>query len=371
VGNETLFRREHTAAELVQIIRRVKRDSPVPVATADHWKTFIDHPELVDAVDQVFAHIIPYWEGLPKELAVEQSLVLHERLLATYPGKKIVIGEFGWPSAGHNFEGAVPSAISQAVILRSFAVRANALDIDYNVVEAIDQPEKLFEGNVGPYWGIFDASLRPKFSWTEPIADANYWKTAIVAVVTGLLLSLTLLALPGGTVRQTAFLAGVDHLCGHWCASLLVYWQTHYLLLGEAVTFAIALPLLALLAPIVRSRVNEMAVVLLGRGPARLLEFTPPISGERSPKVSIHIPAYREPPEMLLQTINSVALLDYPNFECIVVINNTPDPAFWQPIEARCRELGSRFKFICVQDLVGFKPQHSALPWLKPRLMPR
>ena len=58
---------------------------------------------------------------------------------------------------------------------------------------------------------------------------------------------------------------------------------------------------------------------------------------------------------MLLQTINSVALLDYPNFECIVVINNTPDPAFWQPIEARCRELGSRFKFICVQDLVGFK----------------
>ena len=31
VGNETIFRREHTAAELVAIIRRVKRDSPVPV----------------------------------------------------------------------------------------------------------------------------------------------------------------------------------------------------------------------------------------------------------------------------------------------------------------------------------------------------
>jgi cellulose synthase/poly-beta-1,6-N-acetylglucosamine synthase-like glycosyltransferase len=39
----------------------------------------------------------------------------------------------------------------------------------------------------------------------------------------------------------------------------------------------------------------------------------------------------------------------------VVVINNTPDPAFWQPIEARCRELGPRFKFVCVENLVGFK----------------
>ena len=36
VGNETYLRHEHTAAELVKIIQRVKRDSPVPVATADH-----------------------------------------------------------------------------------------------------------------------------------------------------------------------------------------------------------------------------------------------------------------------------------------------------------------------------------------------
>ncbi len=62
VGNETFFRHEHNAAELAEIVRLVKRDSPVPVATADHWRTFLDHPELVDAVDQVFAHIIPYWE---------------------------------------------------------------------------------------------------------------------------------------------------------------------------------------------------------------------------------------------------------------------------------------------------------------------
>ena len=355
VGNETVFRHERTAADLAGIIRRVKRASPVPVATADHWKTFVDHPELVDAVDQVFAHILPYWEGISRKAAVDGSFDLYDKLLAAYPGKKIVIGEFGWPSAGHNFKQAVPDPISQAVILRDFVARANVLGVDYNIVEAIDQPEKLFEGNVGPYWGIFDASLQPKFAWTGPIVDVNYWKTALLAVLVGSLLSITVLALRGATVSQATLLAGVDHLFGHWCASVFVYWQHHYLVHGEVITFAIALPLLGLLAPIVRSRVNEMATVALGRGPGRLLKLSPPMPHVRSPKVSIHLPAYREPPEMLLRTIDSVARLDYPNFECVVVINNTPDPAFWRPIQARCRELGPRFKFICVQDLVGFK----------------
>jgi cellulose synthase/poly-beta-1,6-N-acetylglucosamine synthase-like glycosyltransferase/exo-beta-1,3-glucanase (GH17 family) len=355
VGNETYLRHENTAAELVKIIQRVKRESPVPVATADHWKTFIDHPELVASVDQVFAHILPYWEGMPKQTAVEGSLALYDQLRTAYPGKKIVIGEFGWPSAGHNFERAVPNPISQAVILRDFVARANTAGIDYNIVEAIDQPQKLFEGNVGPYWGISDASLRPKFAWAGPIVDPDYWKAAVLAVLVGFMLSITILALPGATASQATLLAAADHLIGHWCANVLVYWQGHYPVHGEVITFAIALPLLGLLGPIVRSRLNEMATVALGREPARLLDLSSPQPAARTPKVSIHIPAYREPPDMLLHTIDSVARLDYPDFECVVVINNTPDPAFWQPIDARCRELGPRFKFVCVENLVGFK----------------
>ena len=176
-----------------------------------------------------------------------------------------------------------------------------------------------------------------------------------MAVAIGLLLSLTVLALRGATIRQATLLSAVDHLCGHWCTSLFVYWQSHYLLVGETISFAIALPILALLAPVIRSRVNEIAKVSFGRGSGRLLKVTPPVLGAQSPKISIHIPAYREPPEMLLWTIDSVARLDYPNFECVVVINNAPDPAFWQPIEARCRDLGPRFKFVRVENLAGFK----------------
>jgi cellulose synthase/poly-beta-1,6-N-acetylglucosamine synthase-like glycosyltransferase len=74
-----------------------------------------------------------------------------------------------------------------------------------------------------------------------------------------------------------------------------------------------------------------------------------------APKVSIHIPACREPVDMLKATLDAVARLDYPNFECVVVVNNTPDQAQWRPIEEHCRALGDRFKFLQVEKLTGYK----------------
>ncbi len=58
---------------------------------------------------------------------------------------------------------------------------------------------------------------------------------------------------------------------------------------------------------------------------------------------------------MLMATLDAVAKLDYPNFECVVVINNTPDPALWQPVETHCSTLGERFKFLRVDKLTGYK----------------
>ena len=64
-----------------------------------------------------------------------------------------MIAEFGWPSAGYNLKAAVPGRLEQAQVLRDFISRAETYGIDYNIVEAIDQPWKIFEGGVGPYWG--------------------------------------------------------------------------------------------------------------------------------------------------------------------------------------------------------------------------
>ena len=169
----------------------------------------------------------------------------------------------------------MPRPITQAVVLRDFVARATALGIDYNIVEAIDQPEKLFEGNVGPYWGILDASLRPKFAWTGRLVDPEYWKAAGCAVLVGLLLSLSILLLPGATIGQVALLAGADHVIGDWCASVLGYWHAHYFLHGEVIAFGIGLPLLGLLAPILLSRVGELAAVTLAANPSGCWRISP------------------------------------------------------------------------------------------------
>jgi cellulose synthase/poly-beta-1,6-N-acetylglucosamine synthase-like glycosyltransferase len=103
------------------------------------------------------------------------------------------------------------------------------------------------------------------------------------------------------------------------------------------------------------ARVEEIAAIAFGRKPLRLIGSPPLVPEAYAPKVSIHIPAYNEPPEMLKQTLDAVSRLVYPNFECIIVINNTPDPAVWLPVEEHCRALGDRFKFVRDDNLAGFK----------------
>ena len=65
----------------------------------------------------------------------------------------------------------MPGPFEQASVLRNFVSRAEAIGMEYNIVEAIDQPWKFFEGGVGPYWGILNAAREPKFAWTGPIVE--------------------------------------------------------------------------------------------------------------------------------------------------------------------------------------------------------
>ena len=63
------------------------------------------------------------------------------------------------------------------------------------------------------------------------------------------------------------------------------------------------------------------------------------------PKVSIHLPICNEPPQMVRQTLDALAGLDYPDFEVLVIDNNTSDPALWEPVAEHCARLGARFRF--------------------------
>ena len=355
VGNETIYRGEMPVADLIKLIQRVKRHTTVPVSTGEIWNVWLDHPELVSSVDFIAAHILPYWEGTPAKQTVDRAIRIYDQLRQAYPGKRIVIAEFGWPSAGYNYRASEPSQIDQAVLLRDFVTRADAYGIDYNIVEAIDQPWKTFEGGVGPYWGIFNAYRQPKFDWTGPISDPNHWRLAVIAILVSLLLSLPILAMPTVAFGQAALLAGAANVVGAWSAAVFAYWNGHYFVPGAAFALGLGTLLLMPLIVIALARIEELAAIAFGRKPLRLVTAPPLAPADAAPKVSIHIPAYREPPAMLKQTLDALARLDYPNYECVVVVNNTPDPAMWQPIAEHCALLGERFKFVRADDLQGFK----------------
>jgi exo-beta-1,3-glucanase (GH17 family)/cellulose synthase/poly-beta-1,6-N-acetylglucosamine synthase-like glycosyltransferase len=356
VGNEaTGVRTDISVDNLIWLIQHVKKRSLVPVTTGEIWTVWIEHPELASAVDFIAAHILPYWEGFDASTAVDHTIEFYDKLRRVHPGKRIVIAEFGWPSAGYNFHEAEPGRIAQAAVLRDFVTRAEAYGIDYNIMEAIDQPWKTMEGGVGPYWGLFDASRHAKFSWTGPINDPDYLKRAGLAVLLGLLLSLPILAMSGVTATQALMLAVPANLVGAWFSAIVAFWKGHYFVPGAAFALGLGILLLIPLVAIALSRMEEIAAIAFGRPPRRLASSPPLVPDVFAPKVSIHIPAYREPQEMLKATLDAVARLDYPNLECVLVINNTPDPALWRPVEEHCASLGERFKFIRVENLAGYK----------------
>ena len=352
---------ENNVHRLIKLIQRIKKSVSVPVTTGEIWNIWRDHPQLANSADFIAAHVLPYWENFTDKQAVDQAVAMFQLLRDQFPGKRIMIAEFGWPSAGYNLRSANPGPFEQAVTLRNFVSRADAIGMEYNIVEAIDQPWKFFEGGVGPYWGILNADREPKFSWTGPVVNPNYWKLATIAVLVGILLSLPILRLDRPTAMQSLVLSAAANGVGAWVATVFAYWTGHYFVFGSAFALTLGLILLVPLVLIAMARIGEIATIAFGRNPRRLIvkeaTLAPATIGANVsfPKVSIHIPAYFEPPEMLKQTLDAVARLDYPNFECVVIINNTPDSEFWQPIQDHCRLLGERFKFINAEDVKGFK----------------
>ena len=73
------------------------------------------------------------------------------------------------------------------------------------------------------------------------------------------------------------------------------------------------------------------------------------------PKVAIQVPAYSEPIEVVTETLNSLAAIDYPNLIVQVVDNNTPDEANWRALEDLCKKLGPRFQFMHLENWPGYK----------------
>ncbi len=219
VGNEVLLRNEQPASKLAALSRRVKAETGKPVTYADVTDFWLKAPqELADSVDFLTVHILPFWEDHPRSAAGGVALVDEavEQIRARFPGKQIVIGETGFPSKGRQRGPAIPSPVSEALYLRSFMVWAQHAGVDYNLIEAFDQPwKRALEGTVGGNWGIYDEAREAKFSWQGPVSNQPHWKQAakvsiaIALVLTGFCLFIRVRGVPLVGVSALGSIASV------------------------------------------------------------------------------------------------------------------------------------------------------------------
>ncbi|CAK0763617.1 Cellulose synthase/poly-beta-1,6-N-acetylglucosamine synthase-like glycosyltransferase [Azospirillaceae bacterium] len=358
VGNEAILRTEITVDQAITLIKRVKSQVDTPVSTAEPWHVWLKHPELAATADFIAVHILPYWEGVPVSEAVNYAQFRYNELREKYPDKHIMISEIGWPSEGAWRRGAEASLINQSSFIRSFLNVAAQQNLDYSIMEAFDQPwKRVLEGAAGTAWGMWDAHRIEKFPMVGDVLERPSWPY-LCGIAILLALGPTLFFLRRW--REIRWIGKLFYCALIQSVSSIIVWtvvaaMTSGLATTTEVTWGfLILCQMALLGVMLLDGL-ELAEVLWMERFRR--PFKPIVGPPRDdlPKVSIHTPCHNEPPHMVIDTLNALARLDYPDFEVLVIDNNTQDETRWRPIEAHCKTLGERFRFFHLDNWPGFK----------------
>jgi exo-beta-1,3-glucanase (GH17 family)/cellulose synthase/poly-beta-1,6-N-acetylglucosamine synthase-like glycosyltransferase len=360
VGNEVILRGDIPISDLTAYLDRVRTAVKQPVSTAEPWHVWLRHPELAEHVDYLAVHMLPYWEGIPAEAAIGYIDDKVERLEKAFPGKKIVLAEVGWPSNGRTREAAVASDANEAMFLRRFLARAKEQGYVYYLMEAFDQPWKAqSEGSVGAYWGVYDVDREAKFPFKAPIVRIPEWRTLAAIAVALALLLLTVFSLDGRRLANSgrSFLAIVAYATTTTVVWVLYEYSQQYMTVTTVIVGVLLLIGTIGVLAVLLAEAHEWAEAQWATA-RRQLPASPAVDStvaQEYPKVSVHVPCYNEPPAMVIETLDALANLDWPDFEVLVIDNNTSDEAVWRPVEAHCATLGERFRFFHVAPLAGFK----------------
>ena len=359
VGNEVALQGYVPVKELEGYLDRARAAIGQPVGTAEPWNVWLEHPDLAQHVDFIGVHLLPYWEGVPVEIAVDYSIEQFHKVQKAFPNKEVIIAEVGWPSRGRTHQYAVASDANEALFLRRFLARARHERFVYYVMEAFDQPWKApQEGDVGSYWGVYNVDRVPKFEFTAGIVRVPEWHMLAAISVTVAFVVLFIFYFNNVTPlrnRGRSFLALVVYAAATATVWVFYDFTQQYMTVASVVSGVLLLMGMLGVVLVLLAEAYEWAEAHWVTSRLRLGVGSPVRVGQSQPKVSIHVPAYNEPPDMVIETLDALSRLDYSNFEVLVIDNNTRDEAVWRPVEAHCARLGERFRFFHVAPLAGFK----------------
>lgn len=358
VGNESVLRGDLTPAELALYLKKVRKQVKVPVSTAEPWHVWIKHPELAKEVDFIAVHLLPYWEGIDAERALDYVTERYRELQAAFPGKPILIAEVGWPSDGNRREHARASLANEAKFLRRFLNLAEDRHYDYFIMEAFDQPwKRAFEGTVGAHWGLYDVHRQEKFAMVGPVIDRPHWpaQAAVTVALAFIPIVWFLWRWQGLRSRGQLFYALLIQTVASALTVNAFAPFTEDLSLIGTVAWGVLLPAQIALYAVILVNGLELAEMSWLRRFRRQFAPLHPTAEQALPKVSLHLAICNEPPELVIATLDSLAALDYPDFEVLVIDNNTSDARMWQPVADHCAKLGAHVRFFTLGKWKGYK----------------
>ncbi|PIN90599.1 hypothetical protein COU57_03010 [Candidatus Pacearchaeota archaeon CG10_big_fil_rev_8_21_14_0_10_32_14] len=170
VGNETLHFNRQPPSVLYGMIDNINAETNILITTAETFDVWMSYPELVNHVDFIMLNDHPYYGGVnvndSAQVVVNDVLTLREM----YPGKRIVVGETGWPSGGSAIGSAVPSEENQAKFINDFVLKADQNNIEYFLFELFDEKWKEKFGNAEHKFGVAysNGTIKPLIDFLFP-----------------------------------------------------------------------------------------------------------------------------------------------------------------------------------------------------------
>lgn len=144
IGNEALFFDIVSPKYLYLYLEYAHSKTQKPISTGEIVSTWDEYKKLAELSDFIAIHVFPYWNNVPIEKAIgylEGEYNLMENL---FPEKEIFVAETGWPSNGVDRGPSEANLLAQATYVRTVSKYLEGRKIRYNIIEAFDQPWKIF-----------------------------------------------------------------------------------------------------------------------------------------------------------------------------------------------------------------------------------
>lgn len=170
VGNEVLYREDLSEGELLDFMAEVRERLPaeIPMGYVDAYYEFEDRPKVTAACDVLLTNCYPFWEGCAHPYAIMYMQDMYRRVQRVANGKRVIISETGWPSAGGNFYGAESSPHGAYLYFLKAMEWAVSEQIEMFYFSSFDESWKVAgeagEGDVGAHWGLWDKNEQFKYA---------------------------------------------------------------------------------------------------------------------------------------------------------------------------------------------------------------